>query len=98
MGQIYSDGGSLLLGPLWDLACNRGMRQWHAIYSRVTLTIMKLRVLDLDQMDAPTLKQLLQELEAERRQMQAQNEQAASELEELSSSGRPHHMPTLLPH
>lgn len=34
-------------------------------------------------MDAPALKQLLQEVEAERRQMQAQNEQAAAELQEL---------------
>jgi len=44
---------------------------------------MKLPVPDLDQMDAPALKRLLQELEAERRQMKAEHEQASAELQEL---------------
>jgi len=44
---------------------------------------MKLPVPDLGQMDAPALKKLLQELEAERQQIKAEHEQASTELQEL---------------
>lgn len=54
----------------------RNLPAWHT-------DSMQSPVPDLDQMDAPALKKLLQALEAERQQMRAQNEQATAELAEL---------------
>src|SRR5690606_17939175 len=54
----------------------RDLPAWHT-------DSMQSPVPDLDQMDAPALKKLLQALEAERQEMRAQNEQATAELAEL---------------